>query len=203
MLKIKLMFVGVVAILILVAGGALAFVVSGQTAPNFRLIDSNGQKHSLSDYKGKFVVMEWFNPDCPFVKKHYNSGNMPNLQKAYTAKGVVWLSVNSSAPGKQGSYTPQGFNKYMKDKGAAPTAVLLDTKGRVGRLYGAKTTPGMFIIDPKGILIYQGAIDDTPGTHIADLKTAKNYVRAALDAAMNGKPVAVSTTKSYGCSVKY
>ena len=181
----------------------MAQVVSDQAAPNFTLTDTNGQKHSLADYKGKFVVLEWFNPDCPFVKKHYNSGNMPNLQKQYTAKGVIWLSINSSAPGKQGNYTPQGFNKFMADKGASPTAVLLDTDGKVARLYDAQTTPHMFVIDPKGMLIYQGAIDDTPGTDIADLKTAKNYVSAALDAAMNGKPVAVSTTKSYGCSIKY
>ena len=166
---------------------------ANQAAPNFTLTDSNGQKHSLSDYKGKFVVLEWFNPDCPFVKKHYNSGNMPRLQKEYTAKGVIWLSIDSSAPGKQGSYTPQGFNKFIADKGAAPTAFLLDTDGKVGHLYGAQTTPDMYVINPQGILIYQGAIDDTPGTDLEDVKTAKNYVRAALDEAMNGKPVAVST----------
>ena len=203
MLKMKNVFISIVTILILVSGFALAQVASNQAAPDFTLTDSNGQKHSLSDYKSKFVVLEWFNPDCPFVKKHYNSGNMPKLQKEYTARGVIWLSINSSASGKQGSYAPQGFNDYMKAKGASPTAVLLDTDGKVGHLYDAKTTPHMFIIDPHGILIYQGAIDDTPGTDIADLKTAKNYVSAALDAAMNGKPVAVNTTKSYGCSVKY
>jgi hypothetical protein len=128
---------------------------------------------------------------------------MPKLQKEYTAKGVIWLSINSSAPGKQGSYTPQGFNKFMTDKGAVPSAVLLDTKGKIGRLYDAQTTPSMFIINPQGNLVYQGAIDDIPSADMADLKTAKNYVSAALDAAMNGKPVAVSITKSYGCSVKY
>jgi hypothetical protein len=128
---------------------------------------------------------------------------MPQLQKDYTAKGVVWLSINSSADGKQGSYTSQEFNQFVTDKGAAPTAVLIDTGGKVGHLYDAQTTPSMYVIDPKGTLIYQGAIDDTPSADIADLKTAKNYVRAALDAAMNGKAVAVNTTKSYGCSVKY
>ena len=203
MLRIKQVVTSVVALLILLSGMTLAQVVSNQAAPEFTLTDTNSQKHSLSEYKGKFVVLEWFNPDCPFVKKHYNSGNMPQLQKEYTAKGVVWLSINSSAVGNQGSYTPQGFNKFVKDKGAAPTAVLLDTEGKVGRLYNAQTTPHMFIIDPKGILIYQGAIDDTPGTGIEDLKKAKNYVSAALDAAMNGKPIVVSATKSYGCSVKY
>lgn len=203
MLRIKFIFVGIFTMLTLTAGAAWAQVVSNQAAPDFTLTDTNGQKHSLLDYKGKFVVLEWFNPDCPFVKKHYNSGNMPKLQKNYTAKGVVWLSINSSAPGKQGSYTPQGFNKFMADKGGAPTAVLLDTAGKVGHLYGAQTTPGLFVIDPKGALIYQGAIDDIPSTDTADVKTAKNYVSAALDAAMNGKPVAVPATKSYGCSVKY
>ena len=197
------MFLGVIAVFFLFTGLSSAQVVSGQASPNFTLTDTNGQKHSLADYKGKFVVLEWFNPDCPFVKKHYNSGNMPNLQKQYTSKGVVWLSINSSAPGKQGSYTPQGFNQFVKDKGASPTEVLLDTDGKIGRLYNAQTTPSMYVIDPKGILVYQGAIDDTPSADAADVKTAKNYVSAALDEAMNGKPVAVSTTKSYGCSVKY
>jgi len=203
MSKIKNAFIRIFVILILISGGALAQVVSNQAAPNFTLTDTNGQKHSLSDYKGKFVVLEWFNPDCPFVKKHYNSGNMPKLQKQYTSKGVVWLSVDSSAAGEEGSYPPQGLNKFMAGKGGSPTAVFADADGRVGHLYGAQTTPHMFVIDPKGTLIYQGAIDDTPSAGIEDLKTAKNYVSAALDAAMNNKPVAVSTTKSYGCSVKY
>jgi len=203
MFRIKKLFMSIVAMLILVAGAALAQVASNQAAPNFTLTDTNGQKHSLADYKGKFVVLEWFNPDCPFVKKHYNSGNMPGLQKQYTAKGVVWLSIDSSAAGKEGYYPPQGLNKFMADKGGAPTAVFTDADGRVGHLYAAQTSPHMFVIDPKGILIYQGAIDDTPSADIADLKTAKNYVSAALDAAMTAKPIAVSATKSYGCSVKY
>ena len=201
MLKIKLMLAGVV-VMLLVAGAAGAQVISGQVAPNFTLTDSYGQKHSLAEYKGKFVVLEWFNPECPFVKKHYQ-GNMQILQKEYTAHGVVWLSINSSARGKQGSFTPQGFNKFMTGKAACPSAVLLDTDGKVGHLYGAQTTPHMFIINPQGILIYQGAIDDIPSVNSADVLKAQNYVRAALDAAMNGKPVAVATTKSYGCSVKY
>jgi alkyl hydroperoxide reductase subunit AhpC len=188
---------------VLTCTAAWAQVTSGQAAPQFTLTDTNGQKHSLSDYKGKWVVLEWFNPDCPFVKKHYDSGNIPRLQKQYTAKGIIWLAVDSSAPGKEGNRPPQGLNKYMADKGGAPTAVFADADGKLGHLYGAQTTPHMFIIDPKGTLIYQGAIDDTPGADIEDLKTAKNYVNAALDAAMNGKPVAVSSTKSYGCGVKY
>lgn len=187
----------------LIASSAMAQVTSNQIAPNFSAADTNGQQHSLADYKGKFVVLEWFSPDCPFVKKHYNSDNIPQLQKEYTAKGVVWLSIDSSAPGNEGNYPPAQLNAFMKDKGGFPTAVFADTDGKIGRLFGAQTTPHIFIIDPKGILIYQGAIDDTPSADIDDLKTAKNYVRATLDAAMNGKPVAINTTKSYGCSVKY
>jgi peroxiredoxin len=202
MLKIKSMFTGFVVTLLVITTAAWAQVVSNQAAPNFTLTDTNGKKHSLSDYKGKFVVLEWFNPDCPFVKKHY-SGNMQILQKEYTARGAIWLSVNSSAPGKQGSYTPQGFNKFIAEKFAVPTAVLLDRDGKVGHLYGAQTTPHMFVIDPKGILIYQGAIDDVSSTDPQDITKARNYVREVLDAAMSGKPVAVSMTKSYGCSVKY
>jgi len=203
MIRFKAVLMSFVVILAVISTGALAQVATDQAAPNFTLTDSNGQNHSLSDYKGKFVVLEWFNPDCPFVKKHYNSGNMPKLQKEYTAKGVIWLSIDSSAVGKEGYYPLQGLNKFMVDKGGSPTAIFADTDGRIGHLYGAQTTPHMFVIDPQGALIYQGAIDDTPSAEIDDLKTAKNYVSAALDAAMNGKPVAVSTTKSYGCSVKY
>jgi len=202
MLKIKQIFMSVVVLSMLVTAGAWGQVISGQAAPNFTLTDSNGQKHSLSDYKGKFVVLEWFNPDCPFVKKHY-SGNMQLLQKEYTSRGVIWLSINSSAPGNQGSYPPQGFNKFMTGKAASPTAILLDTDGKVGHLYAAKTTPQMFVIDPQGMLIYQGAIDDIPSTDVQDMTKAKNYVREALDSAMYGIPVAVNMTKSYGCSVKY
>jgi peroxiredoxin len=203
MVKVNNLLVNVFAVLIMVSGTAIAQVVSDRSAPDFVLTDSNGQKHSLSEYKGKFVVLEWFNPDCPFVKKHYNSGNMPNLQKQYTAKGVIWLSIDSSAAGKEGNYSSAGLNKFMADKGGVPTEIFADPDGRVGHLYGAQTTPHMYVIDPKGNLIYQGAIDDTPSADIADIKTAQNYVSAALDAAMNGKPVVVSATKSYGCSVKY
>jgi len=192
-----------IAMFFLITSSSFAQVAVNQAAPNFTLIDTNGQKHSLSDYKGKFVVLEWFEPDCPFIKKHYNSGNIPHLQKQYTAKGVVWLSIDSSAVGQQGNYSPQALNKWMADKGGAPTAIFIDADGKVGHLYDAQTTPSLFIINPQGNLIYQGAIDDTPTPDIEDLKTAKNYVSAALDAAMNGKPVAVTTTKSYGCSVKY
>jgi len=180
-----------------------AAVTTGQPAPDFTLTDTNGQSHSLSQFKEKYVVLEWFNHDCPFVKKHYDSGNMQALQKEYTSKDVVWLSINSSAAGKEGYYNAEQTNQMMKDKTAAPTAVLLDSDGKVGQLYGAQTTPHMFIINPDGILIYQGAIDDKKSTDPADISSSKNYVESALDAAMAGQSVSESTTKSYGCSVKY
>ncbi|GAB4334360.1 MAG: thioredoxin family protein [Calditrichia bacterium] len=174
-----------------------------QPAPNFTLTDANGKAHSLSDYKGKFVVLEWVNFDCPFVKKHYRSGNMPKLQKEYREKGVVWLSICSSAEGKQGHYTGKALLERMKSENAAPTAYLLDTEGTVGKMYGAKTTPHMFVINPEGQLIYAGGIDDKPSTNQEDIATAKNYVVAALNAAMRGKEVAQKSAQPYGCSVKY
>jgi glutathione peroxidase-family protein len=182
---------------------ALAAAIVGQPAPDFSLADDHGASHSLSALKGKYVVLEWVNYDCPFVQKHYKSGNLPGLQREYTAKGVVWLSINSSAPGKQGNYPPAEIDARAKGFGAAFTAYLVDSDGRVGREYGAKTTPHMFVIDPAGTLIYEGGIDDTPSTDIADLKTATNYVRAALDEALAGQPVRVTTSRPYGCSVKY
>ena len=175
----------------------------GKKAPSFSLTDTNGKTHKLADYKGKFVVLEWFNEGCPFVKKHYNSKNMQNLQKEYVGKGVVWLTINSSAPGKQGNHTPEEYNKVEKDWGAEPTAFLIDTDGKVGHLYGAKTTPDMYVIDKKGMLVYSGAIDDTPGTDASEIPQAKNYVKTALDEAMAGKEVKLASTRSYGCSVKY
>lgn len=181
----------------------MADAAVGQKAPDFTLPDTNDGKQSLAQYKGKFVVLEWVNPDCPFVKKHYDSGNMQNLQKGARGKDVVWLSICSSAKGKQGSYSPSDWNKMSLEKKSTPNAVLLDEDGKVGNLYGAKTTPHIFIIDPKGNLIYKGAIDDKPSTDIADVSGAKNYVMAALDDAMAGKKVKVAQTQSYGCSVKY
>jgi peroxiredoxin len=180
-----------------------AEVKTGQSAPDFTLTDTNGKAQALSSYKGKYVVLEWFNFDCPFVVKHYGSGNMQKLQKEFMDKGVVWLSINSSASGKEGFYSPQETNKKAGENGMKPTAIMLDSDGKVARLYGAKTTPHMFVINPQGTLIYQGAIDDKPSTDQADIAGAKNYVRAALDAAMAGKPVEKGSTKSYGCSVKY
>jgi len=175
----------------------------GQSAPQFDLLDTKGKTIKLSDNKGKYVVLEWFNQSCPFVKKHYESGNMQKLQKEYTGKGVIWLSICSSAPGKPGNCTAAEYNEMFAAKNAAPSAILTDTNGVVGHLYGAKTTPAMYVIDPKGILIYAGAIDDIPGVDITEISQAQNYVKAALDESMSGKPVKVSQTKSYGCSVKY
>lgn len=180
-----------------------ADVAIGEKAPDFTAADSNGKSHSLAAYKGKIVVLEWLNHQCPFVKKHYGSGHMQELQKTYTGKGVIWLSVISSAPGKQGYSTPEQANSVTKEKGAAPTAVLLDPQGTVGKLYGAKTTPHMFIINADGVLVYNGAIDDTPSTDLGDIATAKNYVQSALDELLAGKPVSEATSQPYGCSVKY
>jgi hypothetical protein len=148
-------------------------------------------------------VLEWHNQGCPYVKKHYDSGNMQKLQKEWTAKGVVWLTVISSAPGLQGYVTPAEADAYVKEKDAAPTAVLLDPTGTMGRAYDAKVSPHMFIIDPKGTLIYNGAIDDKPTTDLADVPVARNYVSAALTEAMAGKPVSMPTSRPYGCTVKY
>jgi peroxiredoxin len=175
----------------------------GKAAPEFRLADTTGKDVDLSALKGKFVVLEWTNPDCPFVRKHYDSGNMQKLQRQYTAKGVVWLTINSSAPGKQGNYPPEKWNSIIKERNSAATAVLLDPDGKVGRLYGAKTTPHLFVISPAGILLYMGAIDDKPTFAVEDVATAVNYLQLALDAAMAGKPVATPVTQPYGCGVKY
>jgi len=183
------------------SGGATAVV--GEMAPGFTLMDTAGKKHALADYKGKFVVLEWINFGCPFVVKHYGSGNMQSLQSGYEKKGVVWLTICSSAPGKQGYLEGAELTAAIAEHGCKPTAYLVDTDGSVGRMYNAKTTPNMYVIDPSGKLIYAGAIDDKPTTNPDDIKGATNYVQAALDAAMTGKPVVVSSTQPYGCSVKY
>jgi len=188
------------------ASGALvmhAAAIVGEPAPAFTAVDDHGVTHSLADFRGEFVVLEWHNNGCPYVRKHYESGNMESLQKTWTAKGVVWLTVISSAPGKQGYVTADQSQAYMKAHGAAQTAVLLDPKGALGHLYEAKTSPHMFVIDPKGVLIYNGAIDDKPTTDLADVKTATNYVAQALTEAMAGKAVTTPTSRPYGCSVKY
>ncbi len=174
----------------------------GEAAPAFSATDSNGKTVQLADYRGKFVVLEWSNPECPFVKKHY-AGNMQALQKEETAKGVAWLTVISSAPGKQGHVDGKQANALTKERGAAPTAVLLDPTGKIGHAYDAKTTPHMFVIDPKGTLVYMGGIDSIASADAEDIPKAKPYVKLALAEAMAGKPVTEAVTKPYGCGIKY
>lgn len=193
----------ILPLLLLMISPAYAKVTTGSMAPDFTLKDTQGVEHTLSSLKGKYVVLEWVNSDCPFVKKHYDSGNMQALQNESVAKGVIWLSIASSAPGKQGHYTGKKWKKLIKKNKFASSAVLLDASGEVGQLYNAKTTPHMFVINPEGILIYQGAIDSIASADQADVSKATNYVRKALDEAMNGQIVSEATTKSYGCSVKY
>ena len=164
-------------LLVTAVGLSLAETEIGKSAPNFTLPDTAGKKVSLANFKGKYVVLEWYNPDCPFVGKHYKSGNMQNLQKEFTSKGVVWISIDSSAPGEHGNYPPDQLNAISARDGAARTALLLDPDGKVGRLYGAKTTPDMYVINPSGTLVYKGAIDNKRSTDLADVKTATNYVR--------------------------
>jgi peroxiredoxin len=199
MRNIPLSFVAVLVVAIV----AVAAPRDGEQAPAFTATDSNGQTRNLADYKGKFVVLEWTNSGCPFTVKHYSSGNMQKLQKEWTSKGVIWLTVLSSAPGKQGYKTAAEENAYLKQVNASPTAVLMDPKGEVGHLYGAKTTPHMFVIDPNRKIVYAGAIDDKPTTDQEDIAGAKNYVEAALTEATSGKAVTMASSQPYGCSVKY
>ena len=175
----------------------------GSPAPALTLTDTKGKQHNLADYKGKHVVLEWVNFGCPFVKKHYESGNMQATQKKAVEKGVVWLSVCSSADGKQGHMEAAEWNEEFTARKMASTAVLIDESGAVGKTYGAKTTPHMYIVNPDGVLIYKGAIDDKPSTNKDDIPGARNHVLAALDESMAGKPVSTVSTTPYGCSVKY
>lgn len=175
----------------------------GEDAPSFALEDTEGTTHSLSDYEGQFVVLEWLNFGCPFVGKHYGSGNMQKLQEKYTNEGVTWLSIVSSAPGTQGYYPPEEMKEQKEKHNGNMTAILLDPTGEVGKKYGAKVTPHMYIINPDGELIYKGGIDDKPTTDEADIEGATNYVVNALDEAMNGEEVSVKTSQPYGCTVKY
>ena len=175
----------------------------GSAAPEFSLTDSAGKSVSLSEFKGKYVVLEWTNPGCPFVQKHYGSGNMQKLQEEYTKKGVVWLSVDSSAPGQQGAFTPPEAKAAKNGLYKDASALLLDPDGKVGQLYGATNTPDMYIVNPEGKLIYEGAIDSIPSADKADIEKATNYVQTSLDEALAGKPVDKAQTKPYGCSVKY
>lgn len=175
----------------------------GSAAPEFVGTDSNGKSVALKGLRGHIVVLEWSNNQCPFVGKHYRSGNMQALQKEATGEGVVWLTILSSAPGEQGNLTAAEANELTRSRAAAPTAVILDPSGTIGHAYGARTTPHMFVIDKNGTLVYMGGIDDKPTTDLADIATAKNYVRLALSAVIAGKPVQDAVTRPYGCSVKY
>jgi hypothetical protein len=180
-----------------------AGAVAAAAAPDFALTDATGKTVKLSDYRGKYVVLEWTNPECPFVRKHYDSGNMQGLQKEWGARDVVWLAVNSTNQSSYEYKSPQQMGEWMRTKDAAPKASLIDGTSATGRAYGAKTTPHMFVVNPDGDVIYRGAIDDRRSTNPADAKSANNYVRAALSEALAGKPVTVASTTPYGCSVKY
>jgi peroxiredoxin len=188
----------------LAAGGtALAQPLPGQPAPTFKLEDVNGRTVSLADLRGRYVVLEWNNPNCPFVRKHYASGNMQSLQARYGADKVAWLLVNSTAPGTEDYMDGKKLAAWLAEQKSQPTALLLDPSGEVGRAYAAKVTPQMVVIDPRGTVIYNGAIDDKRSANAADVAGARNYVAAALDEARAGKPVSVASTTPYGCTVKY
>ena len=191
------------AVCVAIAALPVIAVTIGQPAPDFALPDLQGKTQKLSDYAGKFVVLEWVNPECPFVKKHYNSANMPSLQKESGARNVVWLTINSTNPGSSEFKSPAEMKSWLSSKNAAPQAMLFDRDGGTGKTYGAKTTPHMYIVDPAGKLIYAGGIDDKRSTNINDIKIAKNFVRVALDEALAGKPVSVASSVPYGCSIKY
>lgn len=182
---------------------SLRAVTVGEPAPNFTLTDIDGRTHSLADYRGKTVVLEWINPDCPFVRKHYGSGNLPRLQHAAMADGAIWLLINSGHPGAEGDYSAKEAAAWLARMNSAPTAYFRDQDGKVGRLYSAKTTPHLFIINADGVLMYQGAIDSIRSANVEDIAKATNYVTATLAAMKAGRPVAKPTSQPYGCSVKY
>jgi peroxiredoxin len=182
---------------------ALAELEPGSPAPDFTLSDTYGQIHTLSGLEGQVVVLEWINPDCPFVKKHYAARNMQGLQSQFKARGVVWLAICSSAPGKQGHYNAADWNAILEKTGSRASALLLDPEGKTGLAYGAKTTPHLFVIDAEGRVAYNGAIDDNPSTNSADIPDARPYLVEALEAVLAGEPVPVAQTTPYGCSVKY
>ena len=189
--------------LVVIAAPASAAPVVGKPAPNFRLADANGKAVTLSDFRGKTVVLEWNNPGCPFVKKHYSSANMQKAQAAAAKDGVVWLTINSGAPGKQGHMNGAEAKAFVAESGARPAAYLLDPNGVVGKTYEAKTTPHMYIVNKAGTLVYAGGIDDKPTPNPADVNSARNHVLAALSELKAGKPVSVATSRPYGCAVKY
>jgi peroxiredoxin len=189
--------------MLLAASPALAAPAAGQPAPAFSAVDSKGQTHKLADFKGKVVVLEWTNHDCPYVQKHYSSANMQKLQKQAKDAGVVWLSVISSAPGEQGQVDGAKANELTASRGAAPTAVLLDPQGTIGKAYDARTTPHMYVIDARGVLRYAGGIDSVASTKPADIEKADPYFKTALESVLKGGEVAQAVTRPYGCSVKY
>jgi peroxiredoxin len=196
-------FIATGLIALATAGTAVAAAKINEPAPEFTLTDSNGNAHSLSDFRGKTVVLEWTNAECPFVVKHYKPGNMQRQQAEATANGVIWLTINSGAPGKQGHVDGAGANAVIERTGGKQTAYLIDADGKVGRLYGARTTPHMFVIDGEGVLRYMGAIDSNPSADPADIPNATQYVEVALAELAAGKPVSTPVTQPYGCSVKY
>lgn len=189
--------------LLLTAGLAQAAATVGQAAPDFSATDLNGKTVKLSDFKGKHVVLEWVNPNCPFVKKHYNSDNMQSVQKDAVAKGVVWLAINSTEKQSQDYMTPAQLAAWAKEKSSPITAMLMDEEGTIGKNYGARTTPHMYIVNPQGTLVYAGGIDSIASGRVDDIKTATNYVKQGLNEALSGKPLSVSTSAPYGCTVKY
>ncbi len=189
--------------LALATSAVFAAATVGQPAPAFTATDASGKTVSLADFKGKHVVLEWVNPGCPFVVKHYSSGNMQGTQKEATAKGVVWLAVNSTAADAGDYKKPADMTQWMQGQKAAATATLMDADGKIGKAYGARTTPHMYIVDPQGKLVYAGAIDDKPSTNVADIAKATNHVKVALNETLAGKAVSVASTQAYGCSVKY
>jgi peroxiredoxin len=187
----------------LMGTNAFAAPSVGQQAPDFVAVDTGGKQHKLSDFAGKFVVLEWTNPGCPFVRKHYGSGNVPAMQKAATGRGMVWLAINSTERTAGDYLRPAALEAWMKSQSAAPTAVLMDEDGVIGQAYGARTTPHIFIIDPKGTLVYAGGIDSIASAHVEDIKSATNYVSQALGEAFGGKPISAALTRAYGGSIKY
>ena len=191
------------SILCLATGMATAAASVGQPAPDFKALDTRGKVVTLADFKGKHVVLEWVNPGCPYVVKHYGSANMPGTQKEATTKGVVWLAVNSTATDHSDYRTPADLAQWMQSQKAAATATLMDADGKLGRAYGARTTPHLYIIDPKGTLVYAGGIDNKPTANPADVATATNHIKVALGEALAGKPITQASTRPYGCSVKY
>lgn len=188
---------------LLLAGHAQGAVAVGQAAPDFILTSTSGKTVRLSDYRGRHVVLEWTNPGCPFVRKHYESANMQGLQKEFTAKGVVWLALNSTEEASADYLPPRQMAQWMVDQKAAPTTTLMDEDGKAGKAYGARTTPHMYLVDPQGTLIYAGGIDSIPSARVDDIKTATNFVRQGLGEALAGKPLSTPLSRPYGCSIKY